>query len=142
MADSTFEDDTAVVPDGLPPAYDELSDSPSLSSPPPLPPPSQLPRYSCDIVLNGVFRMKMEIEDTVKRAEDRHWRSVFVHLGGTALHIYRVKRDWGWGLGGGGSGGPGVSPDNPPWLRRAGLVKTYTLLHADVGIAADYPKYV
>ncbi|KAK8046448.1 PH domain-containing protein, partial [Apiospora saccharicola] len=140
MAESSPEDD-AVVPDEPPPAYDELGDisSPSSSSLS----LSQLPQYSCDIVLDAVFRMKMEIEDTVKRAADRHWRSVFVHLCGTALHVYRVKRDWGWGgRDGGNSGGPGVSCDNPPWLRRAALAKTYTLLHADVGIAADYAKYV
>lgn len=141
MADSSSEDG-ADVPDEPPPAYDELRGPPSpLPSSSSSPSTSQLPRYSCDIVLDAVFRMKMEVEDTVKRAADRHWRSVFVHLGGTALHVYRVKRDWGWGRGSsGGGGGPGISPDNPPWLRRAALAKTYTLLHADVGIAADYAK--
>ncbi|KAK8003148.1 hypothetical protein PG989_002867 [Apiospora arundinis] len=131
-------DNTA--PDEPPPAYNDddnkfwgsqsSSPSPSLLLP--------LPQYSCDLALESVFCMKMEIEDTVKRAEDRHWHSVFVHLRGPALHVYRVRRDWGWGRT--CRAGPDVSPDNPPWLKRAKLEKTYTLLHADVGIAADYPK--
>lgn len=97
-----------------------------------------LPRYSCDIIMEGVFSMKMEIESTIKRAEDRHWHTMFVQLQGTALHIYRVKKDWG--LSRTGKSGPHISPDNPPWVKKAVLEKTYTLLHADVGIAADYQK--
>lgn len=132
----------AAVPGEPPPAYVEF---PSQMPPPSVSSSSLLPQYSCDLAFEAVFRMKMEIEDTVKRAEDRHWRSVFVHLRGPALYVYSVRRDWSWSGSGsraGRSGGPGISSDNPPWLRRAKLEKTYTLLHADVGIAADYPKYV
>ncbi|KAK8111547.1 PH domain-containing protein [Apiospora kogelbergensis] len=130
----------AAVPGEPPPAYVEF---PSQMPPPSVSSSSLLPQYSCDLAFEAVFRMKMEIEDTVKRAEDRHWRSVFVHLRGPALYVYSVRRDWSWSGSGsraGRSGGPGISSDNPPWLRRAKLEKTYTLLHADVGIAADYPK--
>ncbi|ORY69897.1 PH domain-containing protein [Pseudomassariella vexata] len=97
-----------------------------------------LPQYSCSITAEGVFNMKMEIENTIKRAEDRKWTNRYLVLQGTALHIYHIKKDWGWGKT--GKSGPHVSPDNPPWLRKAKLEKTYTLLYADVGIAADYQK--
>lgn len=97
-----------------------------------------LPQYTCDVELEGVFNMKMEIENTIKRAEDRNWHTVYVKLQGTALSIYNVKRDWG--LNRTGKSGPNISPDNPPWVRKGALEKTYTLLHADVGIAADYQK--
>jgi hypothetical protein len=98
-----------------------------------------LPRYSCDIHCEGVFERKMEIENTTKRAEDRNWHTTFVTLHGTALNLYNVKKDWGWGR---SRDGPTISPDNPPWIKRSSLEKSYSLLYADVGIAADYKKYV
>lgn len=97
-----------------------------------------LPRYSPSVAIEGVFTKKHEIENTIKRAEDRHWHTRFVTLNGTALNIYNVKKDWGWGR---TRDGPSISPDNPPWIRRGKLEKSYSLLHADAGIAADYKKY-
>lgn len=96
-----------------------------------------LPSYSSSIAIEGVFHMKHEIENTTKRAEDRQWHNVFVALNGTALSIYGTKKDWSWGK---SRAGPSICPDNPPWIRKAKLEKTYSLLHADAGIAADYKK--
>lgn len=60
---------------------------------------------------------------------------------GTALHIYSAKKkDFGWGKS--RMHGPDVRPDNPSWLRKGSLERSYSLQHADVGIAADYQKYV
>ena len=100
-----------------------------------------LPRYYCDVHMENVFQMKMEIEDAVKRAEYRNWRTMFVVLHGTALHIYGSK-DKGWSWSKSRMHGPDVKPDNPPWLRKGSLERSYSLQHADVGIAADYHKYV
>lgn len=99
-----------------------------------------LPQYTCDVQMDGVFNMKMEIVDTIKRAPARHWRAMFAQLEGTKLSIYTIKRDWG--LGRSGKTGAEIFADNPPWIQKGTLEKTYTLLHADVGIAADYEKYV
>ncbi|ATY66799.1 PH domain containing [Cordyceps militaris] len=99
--------------------------------------PEELPGYSNSIYLEGIFAKKYEIEDTIKRAEDRRWHNCFVVLHGTALHIHRIKKDWGWGK---TRDGPSICPDNPPWVRKSKLEKTYSLLHADAGIAADYKK--
>lgn len=99
-----------------------------------------LPRYYCDVHMENVFQMKMEIEDAVKRAEYRNWRTMFVVLHGTALHIYSAKKEFGWGKS--RMHGPDVQPDNPSWLRKGSLERSYSLQHADVGIAADYHKYV
>ena len=97
----------------------------------------QLPGYSTSICMEGVFAMKHEIEDTIKRAEDRHWNNMFVTLNGTALNIYRIKKDWGLGR---SRDGPSICPDNPPWVRKGKLERSYSLQHADAGIAADYKK--
>lgn len=96
-----------------------------------------LPDYSTSIALEGVFFKKHEIENTTKRAEDRQWYAMFVTLQGTSLKLYTTKKDWGWGR---TRDGPTISPDNPPWIRKAKLERSYSLLHADVGIAADYKK--
>ncbi|ROW15021.1 hypothetical protein VPNG_03331 [Cytospora leucostoma] len=98
-----------------------------------------LPHYYCDVHMENVFQMKMEIESAVKRAEYRNWRAMFVVLHGTALHIYSAKeKGWCWGKS--RTHGPDVQPDNPPWLRKGSLERSYSLQHADVGIAADYHK--
>lgn len=99
-----------------------------------------LPQYTCDVQLDGVFNMKMEIVDTIKRAPARHWRAMFAQLEGTKLSIYTIKKDWG--LSRSSKTGAEIFADNPPWVQKGVLEKTYTLLHADVGIAADYEKYV
>jgi hypothetical protein len=107
------------------------------SAPPPGRLTERLPAYSNSIALEGVFTMKHEIENTTKRAEDRHWHTVVVGLNGTALNIYKVKKDWGWGK---SKDGPSISPDNPPWVRKSKLERSCSLLYADAGIAADYKK--
>jgi hypothetical protein len=140
--------------------YQEVMRSPTnagrISSPPAYSPPlftldkhgqlvmiagdEPLPQYTCDVQLEGVFNMKMEIIDTIKRAPARNWRSIFAQLEGTKLSIYTIKREWGFGFTQKSS--VAAQADNPPWIRKGTLEKTYTLLHADVGIAADYQKYV
>ncbi|KAF4465994.1 hypothetical protein FALBO_7151 [Fusarium albosuccineum] len=97
-----------------------------------------LPNYNSSILLEGVFDKKHEIENTIKRAEDRQWHPVYVTLNGTALSIHTAKKAWGWGRT--RDDGPSIDPDNPPWMKKGKLEKTYSLLYADVGIAADYKK--
>lgn len=97
----------------------------------------RLPGYWNSINLEGVFMRKHEIEDTTKRAEDRRWHTTYVTLNGTALNIHKVKKDRSWGR---TQDGPSISPDNPPWVKKSKLEKSYSLLYADAGIAADYKK--
>jgi len=103
------------------------------------PPAEVLPPYSCDIHIEGVFMRKMEIETTTKRAEYRNWQMVYVELQGTVLNVYSVKKERGWWSSSKPSGS-NISPDSPPWVKKGSLEKSYSLLHADAGIAADYRK--
>ncbi|KAF9767738.1 hypothetical protein IL306_015054 [Fusarium sp. DS 682] len=96
-----------------------------------------LPEYYCDIDLESVFMCKMEIEHTTKRADDRQWRMIYATLHGTALNIYSVKRSWQWRH---DKGHSNVNPDNPPWIFKGRLEKSYSLMHSECGIAADYRK--
>ena len=102
-------------------------------------PDEVLPAYSCDIHMEGVFQRKMEIENATKRAEDRRWSASYVILHGTSLEIHECRKDRSW-VGRTARAGPCVSPDRPPWMRKAGLVRRYNLSYADAGIAADYVK--
>jgi Pleckstrin homology domain len=99
-----------------------------------------LPPYTCAVHAEGAFMRKMEIEETTKRAEYRNWQQVYVELRGTALNVYQVKKERGWWSA--KHDGPDIAPDNPPWVRKSTLEKSYSLLHADAGIAADYKKCV
>ena len=99
-----------------------------------------LPQYSCDVHMEGVFMRKMEIEETIKRAEYRNWQMSYVVLQGTALNVYHAKKERAWFST--KSDGPDVSPDKPPWVKKGALERSYSLLHADAGIAADYKKFV
>lgn len=134
-------------PPARPPSYDTAVKQPTLQAQAPTGSGGgvllreRLPGYSCDVHAEGVFQRKMEIEDAVKRAEYRNWHQVYVVLHGTALNVYQVKKDRGW-WSSTKDDGPSVSPDNPPWCKMGTLEKSYSLLHADAGIAADYRKCV
>jgi hypothetical protein len=112
----------------------------SVSSSIPSPEQDVLPPYKCGVNVEGVFMRKMEIEETIKRAEYRTWQQVYVELRGTALNIYQVKKERGWWSSAKHHSGPDISPDSPPWIKKGQLEKSYSLLHADAGIAADYRK--
>lgn len=99
-----------------------------------------LPEYSAGISLENVFMRKMELQGAIHRASDRNWYRVLATLQGTLLSFHKCK-------------GPGIfgacdrgdrkgTPDLPAGTRRGSLLGSYNLLHADVGIAADYVKCV
>lgn len=99
----------------------------------------KLPAYSSDINLENVFTRKMELEGAVHRAEDRNWNRVFVTLQGTALSIHKYKSSRVFGS------RPEFlddCPDLPVEGKKAELLRSYNLLYADAGIAADYTKFV
>lgn len=144
--EDTFHSNTFIEPRIHPPSYDSVMRIGLVEQKQALTPDlatealssEKLPQYSTSIHLEGVFTMKLEINDTTKRAEDRQWRMVYVVLRGTAFNIYDVKKHWGWGRP--KSAISEFSADNPPWIKPWKLEKSYSLQHADAGIAADYKK--
>jgi hypothetical protein len=98
-----------------------------------------LPAYSCAISLEGVFAKKMELEGAVHRAHDRNWHKVFITLQGTALTVNKYKNS---GFFSKAEGGRKPTADFPAGAKRGRLLKSYNLQHAEVGVAADYLKYV
>lgn len=131
------------IPDEPPPSYDATIQSLRL-------PPSRfnvkpredegkekLPEYSCPIQVENVLKIKMELQSAVHKAEDRNWYQYWVILQGTILKIHKAKRT---GIFTKQKSGPKATPDMPPGLKPGELLKSYTLQHAEVGIAADYLK--
>jgi hypothetical protein len=86
-----------------------------------LPPP-----YSCTVEIEGIVGIKQELSSPFQASGHREWNDVYAILRGTQLSLYRIKN-------------PGLlSKKQQP---RAGrLLRTYSLQHAEVGIASDFKK--
>ncbi|KAF1958648.1 hypothetical protein CC80DRAFT_16342 [Byssothecium circinans] len=84
------------------------------------------PPYTCTVELEGVMGMKSELTCVFLLERNRNWNDVYVILRGTQLNIHRVKI-------------PGIlSKNRKPLPGR--LIKTYSLQHAEVGVASDFKK--
>ncbi len=135
---------TPIDPPEPPPSYDDFLDSPALRRRFNIQPREDegreiLPPYSSAISLENVFMKKMELEGAVHKAQDRNWYKVLVTLQGTALTFHKCK---GSGVFGSAMSGRKHSADLPAGCTRGTFLRSYNLQHADVGIAADYLKYV
>ncbi|KAF2196021.1 hypothetical protein GQ43DRAFT_445490, partial [Delitschia confertaspora ATCC 74209] len=85
-----------------------------------------LPSYSCSVELQGILGWKQELQSPFEVAEMRGWVDAFVVIRGTQLNIYRVKTS------------NFLSKDRTVCPGR--LLKTYSLQHAEVGVASDFKK--
>ena len=84
------------------------------------------PAYTCTVEFEGIMGIKQELCSVFEVARTREWNDVYVVLRGTQLTIHRLKS-------------PGMlSKSRTPTAGK--VVKTYTLQHAEVGVAADFKK--
>lgn len=84
------------------------------------------PAYSCTVELNGALGLKQELSSPFSVAGNRDWYEAYVVLRGTQLHIHRAKT-------------PGIlSKNRSPTAGK--LLRSYTLQHAEVGIASDFKR--
>jgi hypothetical protein len=84
------------------------------------------PAYSCSVELSGVVGVRQELSSPFQVSGCRDWYDAFVILQGTQLSIHRVKN-------------PGLlSKSRQPTPGR--LIRSYTLQHAEVGVASDFRK--
>ena len=124
-----------------PPSYDALIQSPSRRKFNIQPREDEgretLPPYSSAISLESVFMKKMEFEGAVHRAHDRNWYRVYVTLQGTALTFHKFKSS---GVFARPEDGRKCTPDFPAGSKKGHFLRSYSLQHADVGVAADYFK--
>ncbi|KAJ8116616.1 hypothetical protein OPT61_g1987 [Boeremia exigua] len=86
-----------------------------------LPPP-----YTCTVEIGGVLGVRHELLSPFHVSGQRDWCDCYVILRGTQLSIYRAKQPSLW------------SKSKQPTAGR--LISSYTLQHAEVGIAADFKK--
>ncbi|KAF1841390.1 uncharacterized protein K460DRAFT_358150 [Cucurbitaria berberidis CBS 394.84] len=84
------------------------------------------PSYNCTVEIGGVVGIKQELSSPFQVSGHREWSDAYVVLRGTQLNIHRVKH-------------PSLLSKNR--LPSAGrLMRTYTLQHAEVGVASDFKK--
>jgi hypothetical protein len=84
------------------------------------------PAYSCSVEMSGVLGVRQELSSPFQVSGCRDWYDAFVVLQGTQLSIYRVKY-------------PGLlSKSRKPTKGR--FIQSYTLQHAEVGVASDFRK--
>jgi hypothetical protein len=126
-----------IIPQDEPPSYDEFLSS-SLRRKFNVQPREDegqetLPPYSCALSLENVFLRKTELHGAIHRAQDRNWYREVVTLQGTALTFHKFK-------------GANLFMDGKSDIavgnKRGSLLRSYNLQHAEVGVAADYLKYV
>ena len=92
-----------------------------------------LPFYSANIELTNVFLRKSEFHTLSQRCPDRKWRRVIAILTGTKLEIHSATR-------------PLLSHAMPNHndeitnFKKGALMKSYSLQHAEFGLASDYLK--
>lgn len=86
----------------------------------------QPPPYTCTVENEGILGMKQELASVFEVSRSREWNDVYAILRGTQLTIYRLKS-------------PGLlSKNRTPIPGR--VLKTFTLQHAEVGVASDFKK--
>lgn len=73
-----------------------------------------LPKYTCTVKMEGSLLLQLEAVNPLHGLKEQEWREVYVILRGTQLTIHKGKN---------GDGGK--------------VLKTYTLQHAEVGLATD-----
>ena len=84
------------------------------------------PSYSCSIEIGGLVGIKQELSSPFQVSGNRMWYDAYVVLRGTQLNIHRIKN-------------PGLfSKGRQPSAGR--LLRTYSLQHAEVGVASDFKK--
>jgi hypothetical protein len=81
------------------------------------------PEYTCSVYAEGPVGLRCEKISPFLVAPDERWYSMYAVLRGTRLDIHRVKSD--------------VFPAYQHSPRPGRLLKSYTMQHAEVGIAVD-----
>ncbi|EON69540.1 hypothetical protein W97_08800 [Coniosporium apollinis CBS 100218] len=109
------------TPETLPPTYDTaVTTTPRPTN------REVLPRYTCSVNHEGAGSMKSELYTPFLMTIQQQWQDVYFVLRGTQLSIYKLKTS---------TFGRPVKPAAP-----GRLIETYTLQHAEVGLATDYSK--
>lgn len=108
---------------------DPAAQPPAYSPPPKAENPARdsLPSYSCSVLFEGPLGFKTEYINIFEKPcqKERQWQDVYVILRGTQLSIHRLKTSL-------------FSKSKKPSPGR--LLHTYSLQHAEIGLALDFKK--
>ncbi|OJD35358.1 ph domain-containing protein [Diplodia corticola] len=106
--------------DAKPPAYAPRQPAEKCSN-------EALPSYSCSVLFEGPLGIKTECINFFDKPcpKERQWQDVYAILRGTQLNIYRLKTTL-------------FSKSKKPAPGK--LLRTYSLQHAELGLALDFKK--
>ena len=117
------------ITESPPPSYEVATSASTLttSTDTELPNPQDdvLPEYSCSIEYCGTLALRCELTTPFLESCDNKWHEVFVALRGTQLNFHKLKSS-------------AFSKGKPQAIGR--LIRSYTLQHAEVGVATDWRK--
>jgi hypothetical protein len=84
------------------------------------------PPYTCSVEMQGLVGIKQELSSPFQVSGHREWHDVYAILRGTQLSIHRIKYP------------RLLSKNKEPCPGR--LLRSYSLQHAEVGLASDFKK--
>lgn len=84
------------------------------------------PSYTCTVELAGILALRQELCSPFQVAGHREWNDAYLVLQGTQLSIFQVKQ-------------PSLLSKKRT-LKAGRLLKSYSLQHAEVGVAGDFKK--
>jgi hypothetical protein len=87
---------------------------------------NQLPQYTCTVHMGATAGLKQELSTPFQVAGSREWNDVYLSLRGTQLCVHKIKM-------------PNILSKSR-WPGPGRLIKSYSLQHAEVGIAADFKR--
>jgi hypothetical protein len=115
----------AQFPDCNPPAYGAAVGR-TVSTPIFIPCEDEnLPQYSENISMDGVLGIQKELANPFTAAADLRWQDAYVVLRGTALYVHKIKQS---------------HFAKVKTVTYGKLIASYSLQHAEVGIATDFQK--
>lgn len=88
----------------------------------------KLPPYSCSLIEAGPASVRYECTSPFEYNETNQWSDVFLVLHGTRFSVYQVAT-------------PKLFSKNRAPIGAGKHLKTYSLQHAEVGVASDCKKY-
>jgi hypothetical protein len=121
---NTFSTHAGTLSESNPPSYD-YAKSRSLPTSSHDVGSERLPGYSCDVHFDGFLDMRTELSSPFLVSLDNDWHTVYVVLHGTQLNIYKLKKSL-------------FRSSRVP--RQGRLLRTYSLQHAEIGVAVDWRK--
>lgn len=121
---NTFQSHASPTPESKPPTYEYATSQKGIVQRNQEEGSEELPAYRNEVHFEGFLDVKAELSSPFLISLDNDWHNVYVVLDGTQLSMFKVKTS--------------LFRSRAP--RQGRLIQTFSLQHAEIGIAADWRK--